>query len=75
MPASKVPDAGFNPSIKSVMGVPDDKLLNISKVFNYEIKEDSHSFDRFVREECGDMTVMRYGRIVGEEKGLYRLRS
>jgi len=50
------------------MSAPDEKLLNISKVFDYELKEGPHSFDGFVCEECGEMTVMQYGRIKGDKK-------
>jgi formylmethanofuran dehydrogenase subunit E len=68
IPASNVPDAVVDPLIKNVMSAPDEKLLNISKVFDYELKEAPHSFDSFVCEECGEMTVMQYGRIKGEKK-------
>ena len=33
------------------MSAPDEKLLNISKVFDYELKEGPHSFDGVVCEE------------------------
>jgi formylmethanofuran dehydrogenase subunit E len=68
IPASNVPDAVVDPLIKNVMSAPDEKLLNISKVFDYELKEAPHSFDGFVCEECGEMTVMQYGRIKGDKK-------
>ena len=68
IPASKVPDGVVDPLIKNVMSAPDDKLLSVSKVFEYELKEGPHSFDGFVCEECGEMTVMQYGRIKGDKK-------
>jgi formylmethanofuran dehydrogenase subunit E len=49
----------------AAMNAPDDKLLTVPKVFDYELKEGPHSFDGFVCKECGEMTVMQYGRIEG----------
>ena len=57
-----------DPLIKNVMSAPDDKLLNVSKPFAYDFYEGPHSFDGFVCEECGEMTVMQYGRIKGDKK-------
>jgi len=68
IPASHVPDPVVDPLIEKVMSAPDDKLLSISKVFDYALKEGPHSFDGFVCEECGEMTVMQYGRIKGDKK-------
>ena len=55
IPASKVP--------AEVMGAPQEELLNISEVFDYDLHEAPHSFNSFVCEECGEMTVEGYGRI------------
>ena len=68
IPASKVPDTVVDPLIVNVMSAPDDKLLNVSNLFAYDLHEGPHSFDGFVREECGEMTVMQYGRIKGDKK-------
>ena len=68
IPASKVPDEIVEPLVVNVMNAPDDKMINISEVFDYDLKEHPHSFSSFVCEECGEMTVMEYGRIKGDKK-------
>ena len=65
---TQVPDEVVEPLIEKVMNLPDEALLNISEVFDYEWKEPSHSFESFICEECGEMTVMQYGRIKGNKK-------
>jgi formylmethanofuran dehydrogenase subunit E len=68
IPASKVPDLVVDPLVHNVMNAPEDKLISISEVFQYELNESPHSFNSFVCEECGEMTVMEYGRIKGDKK-------
>ncbi len=68
IPASKVPDEIVEPLVVNVMNAPDDKIINISEVFHYNLKEKPHSFNSFVCEECGEMTVTEYGRIKGDKK-------
>ncbi len=68
IPASKVPAEVVEPLVNNVMNAPADKLLNISEVFDYELNLKAHSFNSFVCEECGEMTVMEYGRIKGDKK-------
>lgn len=68
IPASKVPNSVVDPLVNNVMNAPDDMLINISEVFQYDLKEHLHSFNSFVCEECGEMTVMEYGRIKGDKK-------
>ncbi|GAB4296071.1 MAG: FmdE family protein [Marinilabiliales bacterium] len=68
IPASKVPDEVVEPLVINVMNAPDDKLINISEVFDYDFKEQPHSFNSFVCEECGEMTVMEYGRVKEDKK-------
>lgn len=67
-PASTVPDEIVDKLVDGVMNGPDDKLINISPVFQYELEPKKDSFDGFVCEECGEMTVMEYGRIKGDKK-------
>jgi formylmethanofuran dehydrogenase subunit E len=40
------------------MNAPDDKLLNISSIFEYKLEPKKDSFDSFICEEFGEMTVM-----------------
>ncbi|MFA9389126.1 MAG: FmdE family protein [Prolixibacteraceae bacterium] len=68
IPASKVPDEVVEPLVVKVMGAPQENLINISEVFDYKLTEHPHSFDSFVCEECGEMTVTEYGRIKGDLK-------
>ena len=68
IPASKVPDEKIEPLVQRVMNAPDDQLLNIGEVFDYEPAKKHHSFAGFVCEHCGEMTVEGYGRPLGDEK-------
>jgi len=63
IPASKVPPEVVDPLVTKVMNAPQEMLLNISEVFNYNLQEAPHSFNSFVCDECGEMTVEGYGRI------------
>jgi formylmethanofuran dehydrogenase subunit E len=67
-PASTVPDEIVDKLVEGVMSAPDDKLINISPVFEYKLEPKKDSFDGFVCDECGEMTVMEYGRIKGDKK-------
>ncbi|GET34652.1 tRNA CCA-pyrophosphorylase [Prolixibacter bellariivorans] len=68
IPASKVPEETIEPLVKKVMNAPADQILIVSEVFDYDLKQHPHSFNSFVCEECGEMTVMEYGRIKGDKK-------
>jgi formylmethanofuran dehydrogenase subunit E len=68
IPASLVPAEVVDPLITNVMNAPADKLLNVSSVFDYKLEPKKDSFASFVCEECGEMTVMEYGRIKGDKK-------
>ncbi len=68
IPASKVPDEVVEPLVQKVMNAPAEMLLNISEVYDYDLQEKSHSFNSFVCDECGEMTVMEYGRIKDDKK-------
>ncbi len=67
-PASIVPAEIVDPLVKNVMGAPDEMLLSVSPIFDYKLEPKKDSFDGFVCEECGEMTVMEYGRIKGDKK-------
>ncbi len=58
IPASQVPDEVVDPLVLRVITAPDDTLLEISDIFDFELNEHPHSF---VCQECGEMTVMEYG--------------
>jgi formylmethanofuran dehydrogenase subunit E len=63
IPASHVPSAIVDPLVTNVMNAPDEKLLAVSPVFDYTLEPHKDSFDGFVCDECGEMTVMQYGRV------------
>lgn len=67
-PASIVPAEIINPLVKTVMNAPTEMLLNISPIFEYKLEPKKDSFDGFVCEAWGEMTVMEYGRITGDKK-------
>lgn len=68
VPPTKVPDAVVDPLVTMVMNAPEEKIMIISEVFEYPWKEPKHTFNSFVCEECGEMTVTEYGRIKGDKK-------
>ena len=67
-PASRVPAEVVDPLVEGVMNAPADMLLTVSPVFDFKLDPKKDSFDGFVCEECGEMTVMEYGRIKGNKK-------
>ena len=67
-PASIVPAEVVDPLINGVMNAPAEMLMNISEVFDYKLEPKKDSFDGFVCEECGEMTVQEYGRSKGDKK-------
>ncbi len=67
-PASTVPPEVVEPLVNGVMNAPEEMLLNVSPVFEYKLEPKKDSFDSFVCEDCGEMTVMEYGRIKGDKK-------
>jgi len=67
-PASIVPAEVVDPLINGVMNAPAEMLMNISEVFDYKLEPKKDSFDGFVCEECGEMTVQEYGRVKGDKK-------
>ena len=68
IPASNVPAEVVEPLVIKVMGAPAEMLFNISDIFDYDLKEVPHSFNSYVCEECGEMTVMEYGRVKMDKK-------
>jgi len=68
IPASKVPDAVVDPLVSRVMSAPDEQLMQIGEVFQYELEKKPHTFAGFVCAICGEMTVEGYGRPLGDRK-------
>jgi len=65
---TQVPDEVVEPLIDKVMNTPDEDMLIISEIFDYDWKEPKGTFAGFICEECGEMVVEKYGRIVGDKK-------
>lgn len=68
VPPTQVPDDVVEPLVVKVMNAPEEMMMQISEVFEYKWNQPVHSFKSFVCEECGEMTVMEYGRIKGDKK-------
>ncbi len=68
IPASHVPADIVDPLVEKVMSMPDEDMLIISDIFEYKTQKPKDSFDGFVCDECGEMTVEKYGRLRGDKK-------
>ena len=68
VPPTQVPDDVVQPLVEKVMNAPQEMLLDVSDVCDYKLQEKPHSFSSFVCEQCGEMTVMEYGRVKGDKK-------
>jgi len=66
--ASQVPAEVIEPLIERVMNAPENDLLRVGEVVERKWEEPVHSFDSFVCDACGEMTVEPYGRIRGDKK-------
>ncbi|HKJ80984.1 MAG TPA: FmdE family protein [Ignavibacteriaceae bacterium] len=63
IPASTVPAEVIVPLVNNVMNAPEEKLISISDIFDFELAPHHDNFNGFVCEECGEMTVESYGRL------------
>lgn len=68
IPASQVPEHVVEPLIEMVMNAPDEQILSIGKTHKQEVPPKKESFEGFVCDICGEMTVEGYGRPLGEKK-------
>ncbi len=68
IPASEVPDEVVEPLVVKVMNAPEEMIMTISEVFDYELPEKKDSFAGFVCDICGEMVVEKYGRVLGDKK-------
>jgi formylmethanofuran dehydrogenase subunit E len=68
VPPTMVPDAVVQPLVDKVMNAPEEMIMNVSDVFEYQWKEAPHTFNSFACEECGEMVVMEYARVKGDKK-------
>jgi formylmethanofuran dehydrogenase subunit E len=68
VPASQVPPEVVEPLIQNVMNAPEDKILTIGAIRTVPVEPKEETFDAFVCENCGEMVVEKYGRVVGNKK-------
>ena len=68
IPASKVPPEVVDPLVQRVMAAPDEALLSVGPIFHYDIPHRPHSFSSLVCDECGEMVVEGYARVVGDKR-------
>ena len=68
VPASQVPLEVVQPLVDKISNAPVEAVFDVSEVFDYKWEEPPHSFDSFVCDECGELVVEPYGRVLGEEK-------
>ncbi len=61
--ASLAPDEVVEPVINLVMNSPEERLLIISDVYDYNHTQPHLSFNSFVCEECDEVVIEEYGRI------------
>jgi len=68
IPASQVPSDVVEPLIERVMSLPDEQILNVGQVHEHRWIDPSHSFSSFICDECGEMVVEAYGRVLGDRR-------
>jgi len=68
VPPTKIPESVADPLFQKVLNAPEEMILKVSDVFDYDYTEPPHTFESFVCEKCGEMVVEKYGRIKGGKK-------
>ncbi len=63
-PPTQIDPSISEPLVEGVMAAPDESLLTVGPVFDYEWHEDlPHTFESVVCQDCGEMVVERNARI------------
>ena len=68
IPASEVPKKIVDPLVVQVMNAPEEQILKVSEIFDYQLEKPIESFSSFVCDRCGDMVVERYGRLFEDRR-------
>ena len=68
IPASEVPEEVVAPLVENVMNSPDEQMLSVGEIFQYDIPKKAHSFNGFVCDVCNEMTVEGYGKPFEDKK-------
>ena len=67
IPASEVPDNVVEPLVIKVMNAPEEMMLKISEIFEFNPPKKKDSFAGFVCDLCGEMVVEGYGRPLNDK--------
>ena len=67
VPASKVPGDISQPSIDMVMSMPDSAFIEVSDVFDHDIKPPVVQFKRVKCDVCGEMVIEKYARVLDDK--------
>jgi len=62
IPASAVPQEIIDPLVNNVMTIPEEQMLNISDIFQYDLPKGKGTFASFICDDCREMVVEGYGR-------------
>ncbi len=68
VPPTQVPDEVVQPLVDKVMNAPEEMIMTVSDVFEYEWKEPKHSFNSIVCEGCGEMVVEEYTETINGKR-------
>jgi formylmethanofuran dehydrogenase subunit E len=68
IPASQVPDEVVEPLVQKVINAPEEAIITVGGVFTQKLPPKKDSFEGFVCDMCGEMTVEGYGRPLGDKK-------
>ena len=65
MPPTKIADEISDPLVERVLSAPDEELLIVGPVVDYEWHEAQHTFESVICDACGEMVVERNARVQG----------
>lgn len=63
VPASQVPEEVVQPLFERVVNASYEQIFNHSEVFQYDWKDEPHTFETIVCAGCGEMVVERNARV------------
>lgn len=68
IPASQVPEEVVEPLVQKVINAPEEAIISVGEIYTQELPPRKESFEGFVCDVCGEMTVEGYGRPQGDKK-------
>ena len=60
VPPTQVPDEVVQPLVEKVMNAPQEMIMKVSEVFDYQWQEPKHTYSSIVCESCGEMVIEKY---------------